>query len=85
MHPTVHKCKFCGRLYKLYPHQVVEGDPTCCSFCNMQADEALQDPTPYYPPLPPVPKPPYRVGDPFFPDDDTTTCPRRCLPWITWS
>jgi hypothetical protein len=38
MNPTVCKCKFCGRLYKLYPHQVVQGDPSCCSFCNAQAD-----------------------------------------------
>lgn len=31
---SVMKCRFCGKLYRIYPHQVRKGDSSACHQCN---------------------------------------------------
>jgi hypothetical protein len=38
MNPQIIKCKGCGQLFKIYPHQVHADDPKYCPKCNKEAD-----------------------------------------------
>lgn len=37
MNATVKKCKECGTLFIIYPHEVYDGDPNYCRACNAEA------------------------------------------------
>lgn len=38
MQYTIVKCKECGKLFRIYPHQVYNGDPNYCPECNRKAE-----------------------------------------------
>lgn len=36
------KCRICGKLFRIYMHQVYEGDPSCCPECNQKSEGKIQ-------------------------------------------